>query len=199
MLWDKCRTPRTRNVNKNNYLCLNKDINYWVPPSGGNALYTTTKTFLLRKPIKWLSDKGSHNSALDPPPGMITSDDFLGLFKRFDKEIYLKESILEDVFRGDAEEETEIWWRRRWQTPPPRRRLTYGPIEMYQLQLLLCWHNYKKILGIWRCGRSNILRTKTVPPPDRLDATVLMDYKEYRWNCYKNCTFQRHRIYDANL
>ncbi|XP_047486854.1 uncharacterized protein LOC125037707 [Penaeus chinensis] len=85
------------------YVSTNKDIDYWVPPQDGNALYTRTKTFYLRKPIKGLSDKANHQSALEPPPGMITTDDFLGLYETYKPLIVERIKVIQ-IVRCDTKE-----------------------------------------------------------------------------------------------
>nr|AFA36168.1 NS1 [Decapod penstyldensovirus 1] len=69
------------------FISTNKDIDYWVPPADGKALQTRTKTFHLTRQIKGLSDRMNSQYDINPPPDKITSDDFLGLFQEYEKEI----------------------------------------------------------------------------------------------------------------
>ena len=69
------------------FISTNKPIDYWVSPADGDALYSRTKTFVLRKEIKGFSDKHSNQFGLNPPPGRITSSDFLHLFEKYKEEI----------------------------------------------------------------------------------------------------------------
>nr|ADB12609.1 non-structural protein 1 [Penaeus stylirostris penstyldensovirus 2] len=69
------------------FISTNKDIDYWVPPADGKALQTRTKTFHLTRQIKGLSDRMNSQYDINPPPDKITSDDFLGLFEEYEKEI----------------------------------------------------------------------------------------------------------------
>ena len=69
------------------FTSTNKPIDYWVPPADGDALYSRTKTFTLHKEIKGFSDRHSNQYGLNPPPGRITSSDFLALFEKYKKEI----------------------------------------------------------------------------------------------------------------
>nr|AAM94165.1 non-structural protein 1 [Penaeus monodon] len=69
------------------FISTNKDIDYWVPTADGKALQTRTKTFHLTRQIKGLSDRMNSQYDINPPPDKITSDDFLGLFEEYEKEI----------------------------------------------------------------------------------------------------------------
>ena len=70
------------------FISTNKELDYWVPPEDGQALYTRTKTFLLKKPIKGLGDKKNSQYAIDPPPGRITPDDIRGIYIKYKKDIH---------------------------------------------------------------------------------------------------------------
>ncbi|XP_063889314.1 uncharacterized protein LOC135116025 [Scylla paramamosain] len=68
-------------------ISTNRDIDYWVPPADGQALQSRCKTFELSKEIKGMSDRAVLQTGLDPPPGHISLDDFLYIYRERKEEI----------------------------------------------------------------------------------------------------------------
>ncbi|XP_069176806.1 uncharacterized protein [Procambarus clarkii] len=64
------------------FISTNKPIDYWVAPADGAALQSRTKTFQFNIEIKGMSDRMPAHNSLDPPPGRITTADFLYLYYR---------------------------------------------------------------------------------------------------------------------
>ncbi|XP_069176808.1 uncharacterized protein [Procambarus clarkii] len=64
------------------FISTNKPIDYWVAPADGAALQSRTKTFQFNIEIKGISDRMPAHNSLDPPPGRITTADFLYLYYR---------------------------------------------------------------------------------------------------------------------
>ncbi|KAK8388932.1 hypothetical protein O3P69_020710 [Scylla paramamosain] len=75
------------------FISTNRDIDFWVPPADGQALQSRCKTFELTKEIKGMSDRAVLQTGLDPPPGHISLDDFLQIYRE------RKETIDEHVRR----------------------------------------------------------------------------------------------------
>ena len=69
------------------FISTNKEIYYWVTPQDGEALASRSKTFTLTKYIKGLSNHSVDQSGLPPPPGQITVDDFLAIYRKNQEEI----------------------------------------------------------------------------------------------------------------
>ncbi|KAK8388550.1 hypothetical protein O3P69_020497 [Scylla paramamosain] len=63
------------------FISTNREIDYWVPPADGQALQSRCKTFELTKEIKGMSDRAMLQTGLDPPPGHISLDDFLQIYR----------------------------------------------------------------------------------------------------------------------
>lgn len=69
------------------FISTNRDIDYWVPPADGQALQSRSKTFELKKEIRGLSDRANTNDTIGEPPGRITLEDFVAIYKKNEDQI----------------------------------------------------------------------------------------------------------------